>query len=303
MTPTWYDILGVEPGATPEQIKAAWRDATDKFEPGTGGSQFRMFNEAADVLLDPEKRTAYDAELGIAAAVEAAPDVEPVVAEPRGSEETGSRTPDAEAATPAVETADAEIPDAEAPVKPARRIPGAAVFTSTLSLAILAVLALSAVILAVVLGVNLGNRVDDAKANPNSYAPAIGSEASAVAARATAAIQSYDYRSMDASRAQALKFLTPAYQKTYEKNFDGLLNGAAGFPGVVSTKTVVGADVLSTAVVDATPRTVRVLVFVNQETSAGGKASKVINNRVVVTMVRQGGDWLVNKLDPLVASF
>ena len=52
MTPTWYDILGVTPEATPEEIKAAWRNATDKFEPGTGGSQFRMFNEAADVLLD-----------------------------------------------------------------------------------------------------------------------------------------------------------------------------------------------------------------------------------------------------------
>ena len=61
--PTWYDILGVEHDATPEQIKAAWRGATDKFEPGSGTSQFRLFNEAADVLLDPARREAYDAEL------------------------------------------------------------------------------------------------------------------------------------------------------------------------------------------------------------------------------------------------
>ena len=52
-SPTWYDVLGVERDATPEQIKAAWRNATDKFEPGSGSGQFRMFNEAADVLLDP----------------------------------------------------------------------------------------------------------------------------------------------------------------------------------------------------------------------------------------------------------
>ena len=61
--PTWYDILGVGRDASPDEIKAAWRAATDKFEPGQGSSQFRLFNEAADVLLDPDRRAAYDAEL------------------------------------------------------------------------------------------------------------------------------------------------------------------------------------------------------------------------------------------------
>ncbi len=61
--PTWYDVLGVSREASPAEIKAAWRTATDKFEPGTGAGQFRMFNEAADVLLDPERRAAYDASL------------------------------------------------------------------------------------------------------------------------------------------------------------------------------------------------------------------------------------------------
>ena len=51
--PTWYDVLGVSRDASPAEIKAAWRHATDKFEPGSGSGQFRMFNEAADVLLDP----------------------------------------------------------------------------------------------------------------------------------------------------------------------------------------------------------------------------------------------------------
>ena len=36
--PTWYDILGVPRDASPEQVKAAWRAATDKFEPGSGTS-------------------------------------------------------------------------------------------------------------------------------------------------------------------------------------------------------------------------------------------------------------------------
>ena len=62
--PTWYDVLGVSHDATPAEIKAAWRNATDKFEPGSGSGQFRMFNEAADVLLDPDRRAAYDRSLG-----------------------------------------------------------------------------------------------------------------------------------------------------------------------------------------------------------------------------------------------
>src|SRR6186997_429457 len=71
--PTWYDVLGVSRDASPAEIKAAWRNATDKFEPGSGSGQFRMFNEAADVLLDPERREAYDANLdGNQAQVQAA---------------------------------------------------------------------------------------------------------------------------------------------------------------------------------------------------------------------------------------
>ena len=58
---TWYDLLGVDRDATPEQIRVAWREATDRAEPGT--SQFKKYNEAAEVLLDERARAAYDAEL------------------------------------------------------------------------------------------------------------------------------------------------------------------------------------------------------------------------------------------------
>src|SRR4051812_19788258 len=80
--PTWYDILGVGREATPEQVKAAWRAATDKFEPGSGTSQFRLFNEAADVLLDPARRAAYDAELDAAPGVDLTKAQQPVPAAP-----------------------------------------------------------------------------------------------------------------------------------------------------------------------------------------------------------------------------
>ena len=66
MNPTLYDILGVSPDASRDEIRKAWREAADRFEPGEGGStkQFRLFNEAAEVLLDPERRKEYDAQLG-----------------------------------------------------------------------------------------------------------------------------------------------------------------------------------------------------------------------------------------------
>ena len=47
----------------PSRSRPPGAHATDKFEPGSGSGQFRMFNEAADVLLDPERRAAYDATL------------------------------------------------------------------------------------------------------------------------------------------------------------------------------------------------------------------------------------------------
>src|SRR6201989_2666559 len=72
--PTWYDVLGVSRDADAEEIRASWRAATDKFEPGTGAGQFRMFNEAADVLLDPARRAAYDASLD---SPDTTPDVSP----------------------------------------------------------------------------------------------------------------------------------------------------------------------------------------------------------------------------------
>lgn len=69
MNPTLYDILGVSPDASREEIRKAWRESADRFEPGEGGSakQFRLFNEAAEVLLDPARRKEYDEQLGLAA--------------------------------------------------------------------------------------------------------------------------------------------------------------------------------------------------------------------------------------------
>jgi Mce-associated membrane protein len=257
--PTWYDILGVTPEATPEQIKAAWRNATDKFEPGTGASQFRLFNEAADVLLDPEKRTAYDAELGVTTPEQLA------VAAPTPVVEL-AKTPE-----PAPESAPEPAPmSAPAPTPITPETTGGGIPLGTRVVAFLAFLALVSLVVAGIFGIRLQHRVNTRQDDATSAA-----EASAVAARALTAVLSYDYRHMDADRDASAQFLTPKYRADYLKTFALLTNGPNGTPGgAVKTKAVVTANVLNTAVQDATKDKVRVLVFVNHGQERRGLAHR-----------------------------
>lgn len=63
--PSHYQTLGVRPGAKPGAIEKAWRRQTAK--QGPGSTRLTGLNAAAEVLLDPVKRAAYDAELAAAA--------------------------------------------------------------------------------------------------------------------------------------------------------------------------------------------------------------------------------------------
>jgi len=285
-SPTWYDILGVAPDATPEQVKAAWRAATDKFEPGSGTSQFRLFNEAADVLLNPERRAAYDAELApvpITAAVGGTPSVD-------ATADVAAEAPtEAPAEAPAAAPAEEPEPVASSTTPRPGGVLGRLAAIPVLVLALVGVLFVAAVVLAAVVGVRLHDRVEVYDAGP---------EASAAAERALTSVLSYDYRHMEADRDRAARFLTPSYRKQYVKNFDDLLTkGPDGSPGPAEkTKAVVTADVLDTAVVDAESDRVRVIVFVNQSSVKGDAEPTRFQNRVVATMVRRGDSWLLDNI-------
>ena len=65
----YYETLGVDKNATPEQIKAAYRKLAMKYHPDrnqgdeAAAEKFKEINEAHEVLSDQQKRAAYDYEL------------------------------------------------------------------------------------------------------------------------------------------------------------------------------------------------------------------------------------------------
>jgi len=72
---TWYDVLGVLPDATPDDIREAWQARTAVLEPGVlaGATPDVLFaaqrarkavEEAWRVLADPAARESYDEDIG-----------------------------------------------------------------------------------------------------------------------------------------------------------------------------------------------------------------------------------------------
>jgi Mce-associated membrane protein len=315
--PTWYDILGVAQDASPDEIKAAWRSATDKFEPGSGTSQFRLFNEAADVLLHPERRAAYDAQLAgeqVAQTIDLVKP-EPEVVEPEEGPEPeagpdAEAEPEAEAGPDAEAEPEAGVEPVPVPVEddepaPTESSSGRRSLLDWLGrnlrwvvVAAVPILVVSLVVaLVAVLGANVW-RIDVQGVRPAVKTFDAGPEATAAAERALKAVLSYDYRHMEADRDRAATYLTPKYRAEYLKNFNDLLTkGPDGSPGPVEkTKAVVTADVLDSGVVDAEGDRVRVVVFVNQSSVKGTAAPTVFQDRVVATMVHDGDAWLVDDI-------
>jgi len=78
--PHLYDLFDVAPDADAAEIRAAWKAAITDL--GPDDRRFRAYNQAAELLLDPERRAEYDAGL---APQEADPEPSAVVATARTS--------------------------------------------------------------------------------------------------------------------------------------------------------------------------------------------------------------------------
>src|SRR5262252_9325652 len=62
-----YALLGLAPGATPADIKRAYRRLARRYHPGinpgdrAAESMYKRISEAYETLVDPERRRTYDA--------------------------------------------------------------------------------------------------------------------------------------------------------------------------------------------------------------------------------------------------
>ena len=244
---TYYDVLGVPRDAKPAQIRRAWRRLSDKAGPGS--PELARYNEAAEILLDPVKRAAYDVE-------HPAPAPEPAE-EPEGAETTPGSSPR---------------------------------WLQLLAFVVLPILTVGAIVLAVVF--TLQHHRDTQTADARDEAPA-------AAEQALKYVLAYDYRHLADDRTRAGKYLTPAYKKKFLETFALLEQGKGGRPGsAVQTKTVVTADVVGTAVMDAEPDRAHVLAYVNQTSRHGSGDPMLFQNRVRVSLVHRDGAWLIDGLDP-----
>jgi len=257
---TWYDVLGVELTATTDEIRAAWRAAVADLDPMD--RRFRVANQAAEVLLDLERRAAYDAEL---------PTDDDPAEEP-------------EPAAGPVPTPASRVEPAGSVVAPAgaRGLPTPGFLVPGWLLIGLAVLTAAAL---AVVGVLLTKPSDSTVVNDTSAAQA-------AAERAVVPILSYDAHHLSESQAQATPYLTDGYRAQYDKLFAVIRQNAP------RTGTVVNAKYLASGVVRSGAGRVDVLVFVNQVTYnlQHPKTPVIYKNQATVTMEKVGNNWLVDNM-------
>jgi Mce-associated membrane protein len=257
MTPTWYDLLGVEPDASADEIRAAWKTAIADLDPGD--RRFRALNEAAEVLLDKDRRAAYDASL-----------------EPEADTQTQEAPPDGSGET----EAHLEAPDATQPQQDSRSAP-----QRTIPAWLLAALALLTAALLAAAGYLVTQPSDDSIASATT-------EAQGSAERAATTILAYDYRHLDADQKAAGALMTSAYKKKYDALFTQI---AANAPDL---KVSVTAEVVASGIVRSGEDRVQVLVFVNRPTLRADKTDpEIFRDQVVMTMVKSGDDWLVDNMN------
>ena len=219
--------------------------------------RFRAYNEAAETLLDPARRAEYD---------ETLEPVEPKsVEEPEAGEESSERV-SLEKMPPPVVT---ETGGRRLPLVPAWVLGVVGLVTA----------------LAVVAVVLLWSQPSEGSIESAS------TDAKVAAQTAIEPILSYDYRTLDQDQNDAHRYLTSSYQAQYDKAFNDLIR-----PNAAQTKTVVTVKVVDAAIVRTQgDDMVQVLLFVNRPTS--NKARTVTyKDQVTVTMVREDGRWLVDRL-------
>jgi Mce-associated membrane protein len=269
VNPNLYDLLDVDPSASTDEIRAAWKSAIADL--GPTDRRFRVYNQAAETLLDPARRREYDAELAAHETEQSAHDAGLAgAADSVATDQPASDPPPrqgAEELSPASGTAITEPGD--------RRVVPAWLL---IALAVLLVL--------------VGTATAYLASQPSEAAvESATSSARTAAETAIEPLLSYDYRTLDQDKRDAERYLTPRYRAQYDKLFSVIAQNAP------STKTVVKVEVIDSAIVRAGDTRAQILLFVNRPTTNKIHTTPVVyKDQVTVTMQQVGGEWLVDGL-------
>jgi Mce-associated membrane protein len=278
VSPTWYDLLGVQRDASAGEIRTAWKAAIADLDPTD--RRFRTLNEAAEVLLDKQRRAAYDATLAPEETVEEQEKTQAGIPSSRirrfGGAERGR-------------TARAGSTDTGAPLEARSGAQDERGSRATSGLKVPAWL-LAALALLVALALAAAGYLYT-QPSDSDIADAT-SQAQGAAEHAATTVLAYDYRHLDADQKAAGELMTTSYQKKYDALFSQI---AANAPDL---QAVVTAQVVASGVVRSGEDRVQVLVFVNRPTQRKDQTEPVVyRDQVVMTMEKSGGSWLVDDMD------
>ena len=107
---------------------------------------------------------------------------------------------------------------------------------------------------------------------------------------------SYDYKTLANDMEIARARMTPAFRKQYDATMAQVRDNTT------KNKIVLQAVAVSSAIITATEHKAKVLVFLNQTTTAGtGKSAnqQMSRNSLVINLTRGDGDWAISKLTAL----
>jgi Mce-associated membrane protein len=296
-----YDVLDVEETATPEQIRAAWKSAIADLDPGD--RRFRAFNDAAGVLLDADKRAAYDAQLAAQREDEAEPaePAEESVAEPAAEPMV---EPDAEAEDEAEVEAEDEAapPVAPEPAAVVAEEPAAAAAPRRTSagpgLVAIGVAAVVAV-LATALGIWVLS-LPDVKplGQRNARLASTGDEVEQLVADKIVPALSYDYRTLPADLKQLQAYETPTMASQQAKAWQALTPQAKQQHAVVVSHVPTNAPGTALKRLSDDGTQAVVVAFIDQDVKKLDTAPFTLKQSATFILDKDAktGSWLVDQI-------